>query len=246
MDHWAILIVVVAALIQGFFGFGYSIFSVSLLTWLWADPKQAVVFACCTVFFHTGTMLPWSMKRAPWEDVPWIVFGVLVGCALGIFIFHKINAAGLLFLLGVCLIVTMLWKFSKRSDEKTGADKLSRGLTAGAGLIVGAIGALVSANGPALLLYGNYRGWAPMKIKAFVQPVFMSGVIFSLVGYTVIGKISTELVMLAFCAALPIILLTLLGMHFADRLPHRTFERVFYTFAGLMGVFLIVQSLSGK
>ena len=76
----AVVIVLLAAALQGFFGFGYALFGVPLLTWaLGGDAKTAVVFSTITVAFHEAVMLTWAAKRAPWGETLWLVAAISVG-----------------------------------------------------------------------------------------------------------------------------------------------------------------------
>ncbi|MDP6361006.1 MAG: TSUP family transporter, partial [Planctomycetota bacterium] len=111
------------------------------------------------------------------------------------------------------------------------------------GIVTGAIGAVSCANGPPLILYSTVRGWSAQTIKAFVQPVFIFAGVTQLIGYFYIGTVTGDLLILTAITTVPMLVATVVGMRFADRVPCHAFDKAFYSLVLLLGLILIYKGI---
>ena len=238
----AVAIVLAAAALQGFFGFGYALFSMPLLTWVMGDPKQALVFSTITVVFHVGTMLFWAARRAPWVETLWLVGGIAAGVVLGMGVFESIGSQALLFLLGAALVLMGVWKLWGWRPGEREPMPFARHRALAAGAATGFVGVLTCATGPPLLLYAGLRGWSPKFVKAFLQPLFMVAIVLRLVGYVSRGAVPWPLLKLGLVAAGPSIIITWFGLRLSHGTPRRVFDRGFYVLVCVLGALTFAKA----
>ena len=242
-DAAAVTIALLAAALQGFFGFGYALFSVPLLAWAFGDVKHAVIFSTITVVFHELVMLVWAFKRAPWVETLWLVVGIGGGVGLGLLVFESVDSKLLMLLLGLLLVVMGVWKLTGWTP---GPEDDAMGFKAHwatlAGAATGFCGTLSCVTGPTLIVYAGLRGWSPRFIKAFLQPLFMVAIVFRLVGFAMRGVVSWPLLKLGLIAGVPTLLVTWLGLRLAHRVPRRAFDRGFYILVCVLGIITFAKA----
>ena len=238
----AVGIALLAAALQGFFGFGYALFAVPLLTLVLGDAKAAVVFSTITVFFHEAVMLVWACKRAPWVETLWLVGGIGVGVWLGLRVFESMNSQVLMFLLGVSLVVMGIWKLTGWTPGRGEAMPFAVRWAVTAGVITGFSGTLTCVTGPSLIVYAGLRGWSPTFIKPFLQPLFMVAVLLRLGGYVHAGAVPWDLLRLGLIAGAPTLVVTWLGLRLSHRTPRHVFDRAFYALVCVLGVITFVKA----
>jgi len=241
----AVIVVLLAAGLQGFFGFGYALFGVPLLTWVFNDAKTAVVFSTTTVIFHEATMLFWAAKRAPWVETLWLVLGIGGGVVLGMFAFDSMDSRSLMLIVGATLVMMGAWKFTGWTPGRHGGMGFAAHRALAAGGMTGFIGALTCTTGPPLLVYAGLRGWSPMFVKAFLQPLFMVAVLSRFLGYVCVGAVSWPVVRLGLLAGIPTVVVTWAGLRLSHGTPRRVFDRGFYLLVCALGVVTFAKAIWG-
>ncbi len=249
-DALCILIALAAAALQSFFGFGYALFGVPLLTYALGDIKQAVLFSTVTVAFHQTVMTLWAAKRAPWLETACLSAGILAGVEVGMRVFQASSSRGLLFLLGALLVAMGLWRlldWRPPTRDEVPFKKRWIPIAGFAGLVTGFVGVLTCATGPPLIIYANLRGWSPRFIKSFLQPLFLIAVVSRLGRFIAAGRISADWPLLwpAIFAGVVTIGLTIWGLRTAARVPPRVFDKGFYALVCVFGVVTFVKALGG-
>lgn len=241
----AVAIILASATLQGFFGFGYALFGVPLLTWVMGDPKAAVVYLTITVIFHEAVMVLWAFKRAPWPEMLWLVVGIALGVCVGTRVFHSMESRTLMVILGVSLVFMGAWKLVgwQPGSGRSMPFAIQWALTSG--WATGFVGVLTCATGPPLIIYAGLRGWSPTFIKAFLQPLFLVAILFRLVGYVCVDAVTWPVLRLGLIAGGPVMLLTWLGLRLAHRVPQRAFDRGFYALVCLLGAITFAKAFAG-
>ncbi len=239
----AVVIVLLAATLQGFFGFGYALFGVPLLTWAFGgDAKTAVVFSTITVAFHEAVMLTWAAKRAPWGETLWLVVAIGLGTALGLEAFGSMKSPHLMLILGTSLVFIGGWKLSGWTPGGDGSMPFKVHWALTAGVATGFIGVLTCATGPPLIIYASLRGWSPKFIKAFLQPLFVVSIALRMGGYMWQGEVSSPILYLGLIAGVPTLLVTWLGLRLSHKAPKHIFDRGFYVLVCVLGAITFAKA----
>jgi|ETNmetMinimDraft_26_1059896.scaffolds.fasta_scaffold00299_8 hypothetical protein len=231
-----------AGAVKGFFGLGFALISVPLLALTWDDPKKIVTYITLCSFVQTWLMIKWALPRVPWKVMPPLFSGMAAGVVAGIFLLKILSPEPLFFILGLTVLAISIWKLSGWMPAEPVSD-VPQYCTVVCGVVTGAIGAVSCANGPPLILYSTVRGWSAQTIKAFVQPVFIFSGVTQLIGYFYIGTITGDLLILTAITTVPMLVATVAGMKFADRVPCHAFDKAFYSLVLFLGLILIYKGI---
>jgi len=245
-----IIIVLASATLQSFFGFGYALFGVPLLTWALGDIKIAVVFSTVTVFFHQVPMAVWAARKAPWLEMICICAGIIAGVEVGIRVFQGISSRHLMWLLGALLIVMGGWKLWGRQPEEHEERPFGwcwSPVAIVAGVVTGFVGVLTCATGPPLIIYAGLRGWPPKFIKAFLQPLFTVAVVSRLIRFISVGRLTWDWPLLwpALAAGVITVAITIIGLRMSSRVPRHIFDRGFYVLVCVFGLITFYKAFAG-
>jgi hypothetical protein len=242
LEYFPVLVVALAGAVKGFCGLGFALVSVPLLALVWDDPRQIVTYITLCSIVQTWLMMKWALPRVPWKVLPPLFVGMTAGVVVGILLLDILKPAPMFLILGITVLAISIWKLSGWMPGKPLSDVPALG-TVACGVVTGVIGAVSCANGPPLILYATVRGWSAETIKAFVQPVFVFAGITQLIGYTYLGTVTSDLLKLSAISIIPMLLATVVGMKFADRVPRQAFEKTFYSLVLISGVVLLYKGV---
>ena len=242
IEYFPILVIVLASAVKGFCGLGFALVSVPLLALTWDDPKRIVTYITLCSFLQTWLMIKWAIPRVPWKVMPPLFSGMTAGVVAGIFLLNVLKPEPLFLILGITVLAISIWKLSGWMPPKP-VSYIPHSGTVACGVVTGVIGAVSCANAPPLILYSTIRGWSAETIKAFVQPVFIFAGVTQLIGYVYIGIVTRELLILTAITSVPMLLATIVGMKYADRVPQDTFERSFYILVFFLSLLLIYKGV---
>src|SRR5262249_25253938 len=116
------------------------------------------------------------------------------------------------------------------------------GWMAACGFLSGVLGGAYGMNGPPLAIYGALRGWSPQQFRATLQGYFLPASLAGLVGYAVIGVVTSG-VLGYFLWSLPgVAAATMMGRVLNRQMPVERFTRLVYGGLVVIGVVLLAQS----
>jgi len=128
--------------IRGAFGFGSNMPIVIITTFL-LGPHHAVLLALLTTVVAQLNLIPTALKDADWPVARPLMVGLVVGTALGTWLFTILSAKWLVLVLGVLLCVIILMDSSKLVGRLTKhMDLRSRRLATGFAFTGGTMGGL--------------------------------------------------------------------------------------------------------
>lgn len=93
--------------IRGAFGFGSNVPIVLMTAWL-LSPHHAIVLVMLTATVAQVHLLPQGMKQADWHVVGTVTPGLLIGIALGTWVFTELEAAWLILVMAVLIIFIVM------------------------------------------------------------------------------------------------------------------------------------------
>jgi uncharacterized membrane protein YfcA len=233
----AVLAVAVAAgaVIQGSIGFGYALVAVPAMVLLlpWAVPVTPLVLAL------PMTLL---MSAREWRSIDLSGFalmtcGRLLGTVAGVVLLVLAPKGYLSMVTGLLILTVALGSFLKPTIEVNNRTRLAGGVSSG---VVGTVAALGGT--PLALVYQDRSG---AELRSTLAISFVVGIIMSLVGLGLAGKVEGRHVVLAF-ELLPGLFVGLWASQWvAKRLDERWLRPTVLMFAAVAGVVIILLGPGG-
>lgn len=233
------LITAGAAFVQGFSGFGFGILVMAGMSLSGADLERSSVYATLSLILLVSTLLlrGRSRMRVNWKAAGAVTVGVVLTTPIG---YHFILRHGDMplcrLVFGVMLVLFALHRACKPHLKR----HLPLWHAPFFGMISGLLNGAFSSGGPPVVMYLYSQEEDPRMAVGTTQAVFLGCNLYRL-AVVLAGErgITSPLLTQTFCMAPVIILMTLLGFHFAHRLPMRPFLMVVYAiiaFAGLLNI----------
>lgn len=228
----AVLIVALAASVQGVLGFGFSLIAAPLLALL--DPRLVPGPVLLLLLLLTVLMTLRERGDADRRGVFWALCGRLPGTVLGTVALALLSARmlsvgfALLVLTGVALSVV-----GPRLQPRPG-------LVVGAGVLSGLMETTSSIGGPPLALV--YRHQPGAVTRGTMSAVFVVGVTLSLAGVALAGHLRAGELWSAALLTVPLLLGLLVSGALASRVSHRHMSRGVLIVAALSGVLVLARA----
>ena len=142
------LAVLVAAIIRGYSGFGFSMIATTSMT-LVLSPVEVIPVVLVLEILASAWLLPRVWKQVDWRSLSWLSAGVLVGTPPGVFLLAHVPAkpmrAGIA--LAIMVLVVLLWRgfYLKKMPGRPG--------TVVTGLFSGFLNGSAAIGGPPVILF---------------------------------------------------------------------------------------------
>ena len=231
----ALVAVAVGAVIQGSIGFGYAFVAVPAMAMLYTEavPVTPLLLA-----------LPMTvlMSAREWRYIDlsgfFLITGArVVGTAVGVGLLVFIPASYLSVLVGLLIVMAALMSFLSPTFEVNNKTRLAGGIASGVTSTVAAIG-----GAPLALIYQDRSG---AELRSTLAISFVAGIVISLVGLALAGKVEGWHLILAL-ELLPGLLLGLWASRWAvEALDERWLRPTVLTFAAAAGLLVILLGSQG-
>jgi uncharacterized protein len=145
---WSIAAILLAAVVRGFSGFGFSLLAISALT-LFHAPAEVVPVVFLLEIAASLHLLPSIWRDVQWRSLVPLVIGCMIATPIGAYALATVPAAPMQIALSVFVLVSVavLWSgFALKSEPGFGA---TTGVGAAAGLFNGAFG----IGGPPVIVF---------------------------------------------------------------------------------------------
>jgi uncharacterized membrane protein YfcA len=142
------LAVLVAGIIRGYSGFGFSMIATTSMT-LVLSPVEVIPVVLVLEILASAWLLPRVWKQVDWRSLLWLSAGVLVGTPPGVFLLAHVPAkpmrAGIA--LAIMVLVVLLWRgfYLKKMPGRPG--------TVATGLFSGFLNGSAAIGGPPVILF---------------------------------------------------------------------------------------------
>ena len=229
-------IVFVASAVQAFFGFGFGIIVMGVLTLSW-DLVHASAFANVTSLLMCGTMLVREHPRVLWGVVARTLPAMGVGIAVGLVALSELPRELIVGALAATITGIATWNVISPSL----ATRVSAPLDVTVGFLAGLTTGAFQVGGPPLVVHLYRRPEAPLTLVVTLQAIFvgsalMRGVLAGSQGLLAREHIEQALVML------PVIVVgTLLGLAVSKRTDPTRFRRAAWVALGILGATLFAS-----
>lgn len=231
----SLAILLVASLIQGFFGFGFGIVAMSCLTL-----TQDLVHAAGVVNITGMLGISWIafqlrrhvMRRLVLRMLPPVVVGVL----LGVTALRHLERDLMVSILGVSVLLISGWNLARPRLAPSESPRLDVGVA----LLGGMLGGAFNTGGPPIIIHLYRRPENPEAIKATILWVFLAISLSRLPIAVAEGLIDGPIWAEAAIAAPAVVAGAAVGVVLARRIPPDRFRRTCWIALGLLGVVLLV------
>ena len=233
----AILILFIAAMVQGIIGFGFGMVSMALLPWI-VDIKLAVPMVALFGICVNSTLLFQLRASVRLRKCMPLIAGGLFGLPVGVYFLKHAPESIVRWVLGGCIMAYVLWSLlDKRLSERAAGP----GWGVVAGLFGGALGGAFNTSGPPTVMYAATQSWSPKVITATLQAFFFFASITQISLYAVAGILTKE-VLITDAKLLPAVLAGVwFGGWFSKRIDRALFQRLVLVALFALGVLFLVQ-----
>jgi uncharacterized membrane protein YfcA len=234
-----IAILCFGTLVRSSLGFGEALIAVPLLALFMPVEQAAPVAVLVSITIALAILIQDWRKvhyRSAWRLILWTLLGIPVGLLL-LKTLPEAVVKGILALVIIGFAFDGLRNRHRRTLED---DRLAWLFGFHAGVLGGAYG----MNGPPLAMYGSLRRWQPEFFRATLQAYFLPASLAGMGGYWFAG-LWTPMVTHYFVVSLPgVVLAVLAGRMINNRMHPQRFTSYVYGGLTLIGVVLLVQSLT--
>ena len=184
-------IVLGASIIQALFGFGFGLISVPLMIFF-VDLPTAVVTA--TAVSTVSCAIQWWESRAveAREMSQRLVCSALIGMPFGLWLLLNLDARLMKGILGIVVLFGVFL-----SIKGFDLQRLPKAFDYAMGVVSGVLSTATSTNGPPLVFLLHARHFEPIDFRAVLNRVFTFLNFFTLVIFTLAGKMTGEALRLA-------------------------------------------------
>jgi uncharacterized membrane protein YfcA len=238
-----IVVVALAALIQGYAGFGFGITAVSLFALLPLPiERMTLVITCCAIAVTAAiAVVSHRVGGIDWRRVGLLLVGSMLGMPLGyVFICRFGDRPAFRLALGVTLVAFGLGELLRPGK--------ARRLPAVAGLPVGVLAGFLSgaftAPGPPVVLYLFSQVDDPRRMKATIQAFFFSSSLWRLAVVGVGIGYSADILALAGIGILAVLPALVVGHRLSRHGSPARFRRMAGGFLILFGAGLALRALA--
>jgi len=230
-----LVIFLAAALLQGFFGFGFGIAAMAGLT-LSHDLVHAAGVVNITGILTTTWMAFRLRHHILRKLVLRMLPAIVVGVALGISALQRLDRDLMVSFLGVSIVVISLWNLVQPRLRSRESPWLDNAVALLAGLLNGAF----NTGGPPVIIHLYRRPESPEVLKATLQSLFLAMGLARLPMAATQGLLSQSM-WVESVLVIPALIGGLAGgMALARHIPPDRFRRTCWIALGLLGVGLLV------
>jgi uncharacterized membrane protein YfcA len=228
-------ILLAAALLQGFFGFGFGIVAVSGLTL-----TQDLVHATGVVNITGILLTSWIafqlrrrlLRRLTLRMLPPALVGVLVGVTA----LQQIERDLMVSILGGSILVISMWNLARPRLSGSQSPLLDGAMA----LLGGLLGGAFNTGGPPLIVHLYRRPEDPEALKATLQTLLLAMGLARLPMAAAQGLLDESIWIDAATMAPAAVAGVVLGIALARRIPPERFRRACWVGLGLLGIGLLV------
>ena len=216
----ATAILVLAYVVRGITGFGSGLIAIPLLALMLPLSVVVPMVGLLDYLASVGHGVH-HRRQIRWREILPLMPFTLAGVALALYIFKTVDADLLVKVLGVFVLLYAVYSLFGHEPEG-GGSRLWAGPAGGLG---GLVGTLFGTGGPFYVIYLHFRGLDKTAFRATIAVVFLLDGASRLVGYTVSGFYTRDVLMLM-AAGLPIMIVAMYaGGHIHTRITPAQFRR---------------------
>lgn len=241
MENLAYLIPIVffAGIIRGYSGFGFAVIAVVGLN-LFLDPVKSVPIVLALDFICSITLIREAVKHAHFSTFKALVTGSIVGIPIGLLLLYLLPATWLkLFICSfVLVLVLLLIKKAKTSQNDSFAKKFITGVASGAGTSSASIG------GPMVLYYILSSPLDVRSQRATMILFFIASEFAALIGLALSQPSNDDVYLYLASLLIPTLIGVKIGQFFFNKKPPASFKAISLPLMVIVAAAGFVKTLS--
>jgi uncharacterized membrane protein YfcA len=230
------LVVILAAVLRAFTGFGFALAAVPAFSLL-MTPSQSVVLSAMLTFAVSLFTLKTFWGKYPFKSLlPMISFSLL-GTTMGAYFLAMLSVDTFQLWIGVSVITACVMLTFYRPSHTEQRPGMARAV----GLVSGLMNGLFAIPGPPVVVYAVATQPSVEKTRALLMSFFLFSAGFALVSYTAAGYVGAGSLWL-FVVMFP-------AMYLGDKLGYRLFKRFgtrLYRRVALLVLFSVGIAITGR
>lgn len=234
----ACIVVLAAAFVRAYFGFGDALLAMPLLSSLF-DPRLVAPIIALDGFLISVYILRKSKGSFKAAKINKLTVFAILGVPFGVYFLINAQLFAIKIVLAIVVVFYAVFKLINPNALQLKNDKYAFVF----GLISGALGGAYNVKGPPIVVYGAARGWKASEFRVLLQGVFLPTTIFIILFQGFEGLWTKETAELS-AAALPFIVL---GCALGNRLQKKTdpekFAKYVYYALAIVGLFLLSKTV---
>ncbi len=238
MGPLELFILFIAALAQGFLGFGYGIVAMGGLSLVQEMQHSASVVNLTALVTTTGLVLALH-RHTDWQLVRRLAPGIALGIVAGVYMLGTLDGRALKILLGVSISAIAAWNLSAwrpRGPSRSGYD-------APVSLLSGLFTGMFNMGGPPLIAHVYRRDEAPDVLRATVQTILLVSVSLRLATAFANGMLTSAVWRDSAIGVIASVAGAATGLLLGRRISAERFQRTSWLALVLLGVGIAFSSL---
>lgn len=234
------IIIFLAALLQGTTGFGFSLFSIPLLT-LFISPKTAIPMILLVSVLINISVLYNSRKSLNFKFILQIFLFSMIGVPIGAKLLLILPDYVLKIVIGVfILLFGILFFFNVRFKVKN--EKITRVVV---GFFSGLLNGSITMSGPPIIIFLANEQKGKMHFRAHLASFFLLLTLFTIPVYIYYGLITKVVVDYALIFSVAVILGVIGGNILIHKIKEVHFRKLTLVIIILMGVLAVYSGIRG-
>jgi uncharacterized membrane protein YfcA len=233
------VVVIFAALIRAFSGFGFALAAMPVFSLL-MQPTQAVVLTVALSLFVNTITIPKFWGVYPARPLTPMILLSLVGTGIGAMIVGLVSVQQFQLIIGVgvifaCATLTLYKPRHRQPNPR---------LAAGVGAISGLLNGAMAIPGPPVIIFAMATEPDPARSRSLLMTYFLFSALLALIAYGIAGYIDLVTVVF-FAIALPAMLAgDKLGFWLFDHYGNAAYRRIALGLLYIIGVAITLKALA--
>lgn len=244
--HYAVVALILAggSALQSAAGFGYALFSVTLLLLMGMAPYEAIPIVTLATTVQTATGVWHHRQEVPWRLVAICAALVVLTVPIGVFLLGRITLLNPVQIRQVFGIVVLLMVAVFAICRPRPRDHVPTHWTVTAMFAGGVLGGLCGMAGPPIVLWAMSHQWTSQRTRATLWAIFLLKTpLLILFLYQRFGPAVLESALLA-VAMIPAVLLGAIpGIWLGNRISKPALRRIAFVLIALLGLYMILGPL---
>jgi len=235
---FGIIIILIAALLQGMTSFGASLVAMPLLLMIY-DISIVVPLMVSFNLIMNVILFRKLYKYQNIKSILPLLITALLFTIVGIIFLKELNSNYIKFVIGFILLLLSIIKLFGINI------RLKQNFTSyiPVGIISGLLNGIAGLSGPPVLIFLSANEIDKNTFRATLTSYFLVLNIFTIISFSLTGNYSI-LVLKNLVILLPALLVgTLIGVYLGNKVNEKVFKRLVLIFLGLMGIYMIINSV---
>ena len=231
---FAIAVIFVAAIVRGFSGFGFSLISITALSFVF-KPVEVIGAVFLMEIAASLNLLPGIWRKINWKALAWLTAGAVLATPAGVYLLARVPEAPMRLALGLFVLVTVVALLSGFALKRAPGRAATFGAGAASGLLNGAFG----IGGPPAILFFFSSPAGAAAGRATLIAYFIATDAIGIVNQLSQGLLAIDHVWKALLFLPPLLIGVAIGARAFKSVDEALFRQIVLVLLGLMALVMI-------